>query len=780
MDVSNRISSDGHTIQNRSEEIETVKRTNFPGRSITPKESEESEKTFIYSERSLFEKIITPVRGFFSTRSQEHKLKAKKEQVSNTENQKISSVLKHLDVFRPLAEKFKKQESDIALPNLSDLEIEQLQNNIVKEDSELQNPIHQELGHEKEPELQDALNSLMEFNLLSGLSEKLGASLSSIVQKIGLDRLDRHTLLSLRDQYIPIHKRSEFNQFVIENTCVAIGHEWGIRLELQIGRHLVSTTGWNDSLAHTQLAHSINKFFSQEDLSPSAAMLTDEQKEVLKESLNRSIYYSGKSNSDLSQSASQALEDYENHKPVIIGTGWHKHAVEVTLFKDHQGNSYLAYVNRGKRKRGEVLDPSSNASDMKIFKIQGKVTEAVIKQIMGSLAETDEESEKLTRMKWFEGDGLKEALDLTPYQIVSKKDQKIGNCSFASAKGGFHASLIFVLMDHYLKQGDAESIAFDKAQNLAQFIFKDWEFWNRTTELDSFIQLLDKDVIPSPLTPQAFFSLISEMATKITRRNLLKYGTSDYSVQTKIRDNITHMKELIENFTKDCPLSIADCAVPGLSNESAAKILQDQQSGSFLIHQLPVSNGTMPASYAVSYYEGETIKHLTLIPKDDHFILTLPTSVGTEASEIVVKSLKDLHQNIESLKYPVLNEALANKMRVADALAVTREELLSSENANKSISEFTKTTNLYKAMNQLKSLEVGSFIVGTIDPDEDEGSPEGSYLLYYKTGPDQVEGAYLVPAPGGDGYQLEDGPPGIIKTVTDLVKIQPKLTHLVA
>lgn len=145
---------------------------------------------------------------------------------------------------------------------------------------------------------------------------------------------------------------------------------------------------------------------------------------------------------------------------------------------------------------------------------------------------------------------MEKLLNLVPIGTIEKSDQKVGNCTFASAKGGFHALLLLTLLNKkgfdpdkiiptltqnktYLgdprEKIDASTIKktdikdvhaleeFDKWNSAlpeAVKIFKQWEVYNRRQALLFLMSDSMEEVVGNnkPIKPRDHFSFLSEVA----------------------------------------------------------------------------------------------------------------------------------------------------------------------------------------------------------------------------------------------------------------------------
>ena len=392
------------------------------------------------------------------------------------------------------------------------------------------------------------------------------------VVELGLDILDPKNLLEMVDKLDP-KNTNQLKSKVLSAIVNRIGHEWGVDTTVKVGGKKVSTIGSSKVYSHGHIASSVHDYFANVPKISANSLNSKEQQNIL-ESLTKSMGYSFLEPSK----ARSALADYRAGKGVTIGTGWFKHGVEVTV----QGD-YVIYTNRG--------DYDQNPNKMIVYKIQdpSEIDEDFFKRIMCSEFDKSEIQKKV-QMRFFEQD-LPNAFKLKKVGTVPKADQVVGNCSFANAKGGFHALLII----HYLNQGSFNpnlmtpnnKKKWNAALTHATQIFKDWEFFNRQKGLDFYTAPETQKILfneNSPLSPTDHFKLLSEMSSQLAEANKYsKYSLDPYKGSTQIEKRVKEMQEKLYSFMKFSDLKIINCVVPPgkLSNET--NYLMSLSEGAFII-----------------------------------------------------------------------------------------------------------------------------------------------------------------------------------------------------
>lgn len=337
-----------------------------------------------------------------------------------------------------------------------------------------------------------------------------------------------------------------------------LGTEWGLKGNLSIGGEMLSLEGAPRDLGHLTLAKSVQNFFNESPPKNGSARanMAEEDKETIKASLGASATYTLGDE----ESMKRAFEDYKAGKPVTISTGWHKHALEVTLH-----NGFIAITNRGDRplviegmadlknaifnfdpnKFQEYLNKpdKTNKPDkpakIQIFQIQGEVTEQLFRNLFSNTADEDIESRK----EWF-SETMKQELKAVPFCEVPKSNQKVGNCSWANSKGGFHAELILLQMSRNLKAGMSPEEAKTKAVQQGTEIFKEWELYHRCQNLES-LKALQEDVKKPgfKLSQQEYEALINKVLEKIDSKELEPYTQGNYA-NTTAPESVKRIREL--------------------------------------------------------------------------------------------------------------------------------------------------------------------------------------------------------------------------------------------
>ena len=473
------------------------------------------------------------------------------------------------------------------------------------------------------------------------------------VTELGLDVLDPKTLLEVIAKIDP-KNGDELKTPALMAIISRIGHEWGMEATVKIGNQLIATTESYTIYSHAHVASSVDSYF--ETRPPIvASKLPEKIQQSMLENLKNSINYSYGSLAK----AQSALIDYQAGKAITLGTGWHKHSVEVTV----QGD-YLVYTNRGEK------DQLPNK--MTIYKIKdpSKVDQGFFERIMLNNRKTRLDL-RSSQIQFFEKN-MVGILGLEEINTVPKADQKVGNCSFANAKGGFHALLIL----HFLNQEGFVPLLmtpnnqqkWDNALNSAIQIFKDWEFYNRQKGLDFFLDAESQKILidpKSPLSSKEHFKLLCEMSSQLARtQKYEKYHIPPFE-NTQIDQRIQNMKEKVSNFMKFSEIKLTSCFVPIDTLDNAENYLMLYSSGAFIIHPSP---------------------------KPDFFFISIRNPYGVEHHEINRKdiahhknlkklTLSDLYHYFENrqekdkIKYPVMSTRIFNTIQPPKIQKSTKDKI---------------------------------------------------------------------------------------------------------
>lgn len=398
---------------------------------------------------------------------------------------------------------------------------------------------------DKKVELVDHPMSPKELHrLLDSLPKSLykETTFNKMLSKYGGKIINPKYLLSQINLIQDRHSRNSAMNKMLELELKLIGHEFDVGGEIRIKNkrsnsflkfieqkifgidsRKVKLEGFDRIKAHGKVADSMESFLcakrgGKENLS--------EKEKMLLEALHKSVRYD-----ESTLKAREILNDIKSGKPVTIPTGWQGHAVEVTIY-----NGLLCYSNRGDH--GEGFQPGLHVYQINPDQIDLKF----IKKLLVTSSYTPNiytifhrKKEAKDRLKWFEHGMIKElgAVHLT---TISKPPQRVGNCSFASAKCGAEA---LELLLNFAKPGISR-----KAKKHAI----EYEYFVKKEQFAFFMDLLN-DIQKSNrrgkiLSESTEFRMISEMCQKFYTDSpkyldeILegKFSLSNYSVENCIMD----------------------------------------------------------------------------------------------------------------------------------------------------------------------------------------------------------------------------------------------------
>jgi hypothetical protein len=299
---------------------------------------------------------------------------------------------------------------------------------------------------------------------------------------------------------LPQNKNYKF----YENLLKDFAHEWSIKGILNLENNFtIDLEGHKSSCMHAKLFKSVEHFLFNSPL----LALTQTQKSQICYSLEQSIIYSFSEVPILHTFgwvAINALKDYQAGRPVTIAVKVDDHTVEITLHRH-----YFCYTNRGKRASVSRFCDDFN---LKIFKIHKShlLDLNFFKKIMSS---------PYIQLNWLEGNQpheMKNLLGLERIFAMAKSSQKVGNCTWANAKGGFHALLILSYLTQALDQGMAEWEALNYADYYAQPIYKKWSKFSKKQTMDKFLNII---IHQTHLSSAERFKILSTVTTELIKKN---------------------------------------------------------------------------------------------------------------------------------------------------------------------------------------------------------------------------------------------------------------------
>lgn len=327
--------------------------------------------------------------------------------------------------------------------------------------------------------------------------------------------------------------------------------------------------GWNQSITHAKLASSLLEHFETPQFS---GMYSEKERVLLIESYKKSVFFS---NDPLIRkvSSSELLEDWKAGKPVIIPTGWSGHSTEVVLYQDK-----LVYANRGEASdhfpRPGILIYTINHPE--------KMTVSLIRRIRKSYLPA-----KLNQT-FLENPNSKSALirtlGLEKFYFLAKSSQKVGNCTWVSAKGGFEGlSVLFELEKRGLMASSSTNSPLTAAL-VAQgrSNYKSWSLANRLLEF-SFIgeYLQRKNADQSLFSPREEFFLWSEFFNKVYAR-LRKLSPDSASSREALKKLAAQFMSNKQFAMSDMMLDLAHLRK---SHAYALSLIANKLPGAFLLYK---------------------------------------------------------------------------------------------------------------------------------------------------------------------------------------------------
>lgn len=222
----------------------------------------------------------------------------------------------------------------------------------------------------------------------------------------------------------------------------------------------VSFEGFNQTACHVKMTSSLIASFST---NPLQKLLSENLRNTTIESFIKSARIEKGRRID----AEAVLEDWKAGKPVVIPSGWTRHAVSLVIYKD-----YLIYSNRGQSSDDMPL------SGIKIYKITKpeNLTKKFIERIALSSGNVEKDMQFLESPQG----GMQKDLGLKLQGFIQKRGQKVGNCSWASTKCALQG-LLTVLLHEEKKQQNPDA-PFSKSIQSAGQIYKMWTTSHRQTE----------------------------------------------------------------------------------------------------------------------------------------------------------------------------------------------------------------------------------------------------------------------------------------------------------
>ena len=191
----------------------------------------------------------------------------------------------------------------------------------------------------EEPQMLDVNQGLEHFFLLrrSFIFINSFIPFGQLLNKVNMYKMTFEEILwGIRD--LSYHASRFFKKEFLMCHLSTIAQEWGLTGTATICNREKRLEGNEIPNMHAYMAASLESYFSQKK-PPYLNFLTEEDKAKILESFQKAINCSSE---PTMTNARDVVRDYWAGKMVTIGTGWHRHAVEIILYK-----GFLIYLNRG-------------------------------------------------------------------------------------------------------------------------------------------------------------------------------------------------------------------------------------------------------------------------------------------------------------------------------------------------------------------------------------------------------------------------------------------------
>lgn len=448
-----------------------------------------------------------------------------------------------------------------------------------------------------------------------------------------IDQFDYRAIFNEIDerQELSQEDRSYLKGLMIGEIMLDLGQEFGIELELKIEDHQFRTVGTYSSLMHAKLAVSISKFFKEfPDSLPSSEIAAMEQ------TLKNSVSYSEKIH--IPNSEQSAYNDFKSGKPITIGSGWVSHATEITLQMDEKGNAFLVYTNRSEPSK---RDP--NLSTMKVYQI-GDV-EKVDESFFATIIRSNQELEKDEKIKYLEdpGSGMHKLLNLKLIGEIEKSIQKVGNCSWTSAKSGFHALLLFPGLIENIREGMDPGKALIEANEGVKELYKKWQQHNKIEDLTLTLPVLTNQARDpnSKLNFSTYKIFLEYLLKKL--ENKFPLSSTDQKMIDEVKEHLALIStgnNIFSPIDKFVVTTLDPRKEPFISKTNIISYLQltSIPSGTIFLSKEPDN------SLMLYYKSGDSILSYALTPEQNGAYtlrFPLPDGIYTEYSITNFDSLKE-------------------------------------------------------------------------------------------------------------------------------------------
>lgn len=472
------------------------------------------------------------------------------------------------------------------------------------------------------------LEELINENEMFFTSENVLESYAAIQRESNFSFPDMFQWLS-RIEEIPQHLRDSLSQIAMAPIANEIGHEWGIKGNLGESSLLGTTPGYMPAMIAMRLKEYLA---SRSDKNSPHTLLSSNDWEQLERGVKEASVYDLTPRSNWGnlkkmgefEKSKEIIKTFKANHLVVIPASWSGHAINLTLFQDCRGNNYLAYCNRGEKPRGEAL--TEDHPDIKIHLITKELTANHIFEMIKESEGFLDEGSRQARMQFFEGTGqgsMEQLLGLQMITTVRKKTQKVSNCGLANMKAGFHAAILFLLMDKELRNNTAMTpkMAIEESKQNTLKVYKDVTSSSRSTKLEQFLALQEMiDFKALQITDKQVFSVMAQIGAKVADRA----SFNPNALETR------DLEKRLTDFAYNSSMPLSSCLCDGTINSAEFRkdILERvNRPGVFIIDK-----------------------------KDDgQFVLAYTTQEGKVVEENVdhTKTLGDLCRSKE-LSYPIV------------------------------------------------------------------------------------------------------------------------------
>lgn len=228
-----------------------------------------------------------------------------------------------------------------------------------------------------------------------------------------------------------------------------IAHLWGIKgrskLKNKSGKEInFKLAGFSTTAIIKKLSENVQFFFNS---NRSAKFpLSEQAKQIIQECIDKASQCINKASPLSTESNSAIVAKIKQNKPHVILGGSSKHAISIVLCKDK-----LVVCNRGRGRRANAAEIYSLPA--------AEVTEEMIKKFKVSYRDPKAFNQMIS------------ALNLRYLGGFNQKNQKMGNCTWASAKAAFGVLCRFYSDDEIGKKIYKNFTSFSREKELIYYLF---------------------------------------------------------------------------------------------------------------------------------------------------------------------------------------------------------------------------------------------------------------------------------------------------------------------